>query len=412
MARIEPFKGVRPRKDLVRKVASPPYDVLSSEEAKVMTRGNNLSFLHIVKPEIDLPEGIDLYSDAVYEKARENFKIFREKGILEQDSNKHFYIYKQIWRDHVQVGLVAGASIQDYQDDVIKKHEHTREDKERDRMRHIEAVNANTGPVFLTFKKNDKVMMLFEKAMVKEPEYNFTSDDGVSHIFYLIDDERLISELRTTFEKIDCLYVADGHHRSASATKIKIKREKEDPGHTGDEEYNFFLSVIFPHDQMKILPYNRVVKDMNGMCKAELFHKISSLFTYEETDLTMPEEIHSFCMYVGEKWYLLKSKPGSFDSKDPVGSLDAAILQNNLLSPILSIENPRIDKRIDFIGGIRGTEELEKLVDTGKFKLAFSLYPTSIDELFKVADSGKTMPPKSTWFEPKLRSGLIVHLLD
>lgn len=412
MARIEPFKGLRPKKELAQKVASPPYDVLSSEEARKLAEANDLSFLHIIKPEIDLPVGTDLYSDDVYRKAKENFDRFISQGVLNQDSKKCFYLYKQLWRDHSQIGLVAGASAQDYQDGIIKKHELTRADKEKDRMRHIETLNANTGPVFLTFKQNEKVVSLFDEVMKGEPEYDFTSEDGVTHIFFKIEDDKLIEKFRNEFKKIDFLYVADGHHRSASATKIKTSREKGNPSHTGDEEYNFFLSVIFPHNQMKILPYNRVVKDMNGMCKAELFHKISSDFTYEETDLKTPESKHSFCMYVGEKWYLLKPKPGSFNQDDPVESLDVAILQNNLLSPILDIKDPRTDKRIDFIGGIRGTEELEKLVDSGKFKLAFSLYHTSIDELFKVADSGKIMPPKSTWFEPKLRSGLITHLLD
>ncbi len=411
MARIEPFKGLRPKKNLVEKVASPPYDVLNSKEARELAKGNEYSFLHIIKPEIDLDEGIDLYSDEVYEKAKENFIKFIKEGILFQDEKKKLYLYKQIWKDHTQIGLVAGASCQDYEDDVIKKHELTREEKEKDRMRHIETLNANTGPVFLTFKQKDSIDELFEKAMEKEPEYDFESDD-VRHIFYVIDDDNLINQIRDEFKKIDYLYVADGHHRSASATKIKIKRQKENPNHTGNEEYNFFLSVIFPHNQMKILAYNRVVKDMKGMCKAEFFKKISETFDYEETDSKVPEKPTEFCMYIEGKWYLLKAKDGSFDKNDPVNSLDVAILQNNLLDPVLDIKNPRKDKRIDFVGGIRGTEELEKLVDSKEYKLAFSLYPTTIEQLFKVADSGKIMPPKSTWFEPKLKSGLVVHLLD
>jgi len=412
MARIEPFRGLRPDPVIVKEVASPPYDVLNSEEAKKMAGSNENSFLHIVKPEIDLSPETDLYSDIVYETAKNNFRRFIETGILVQDQKRCFYIYKQVWGDHVQVGLVAGASTDDYQDDVIKKHEHTREDKERDRMRHIEALNANTGPVFLTFKENPSVVELMNQGMEQSPVYDFTSDDGVRHIFYVIEDDSAIRKISEAFNKVDFLYVADGHHRSASATKIKVKREKSNLSHTGNEEYNFFLSVIFPHNQMKILPYNRVVKDMNGMCKAELFHKISRKFTYEETDLSAPETNHTFCMFVSGKWYLLRAKDDSFDVDDPVNSLDAAILQNNILGPVLGIENPRKDNRIDFIGGIRGTEELERLVNNGDFKLAFSMYPTSIEELFRVADSGKTMPPKSTWFEPKLRSGLVTHLLD
>ncbi len=412
MARIEPFMGVRPRKDLAEKVASPPYDVLNSVEARELVKDNEFSFLHVVKPEIDLPVGTDLYSNEVYEKARENFNSFLKKGILVQDSKKYFYIYKQEWMGHVQAGIVAGASAQDYLNDRIKKHELTREDKEKDRMRHIRTLNANTGPVFLTFRDENNITELMDKCMEENPEYDFTTGDKVRHILYLVKDEGMIKSIKDSFEKTEYLYVADGHHRSASATNIKTEREKSNPSHTGDEEYNFFLSVIFPHNQMKILPYNRVLKDMNGMCKAELFLKLSERFVYEETVLKSPERKNEFCMYIDGKWYLLKSKEGSFDPGHPVESLDAAILQNNALDYVFGIKNPRKDKRIDFVGGIRGTEELEKLVDSKKFKVAFSLFPTSIDELFKVADSGNIMPPKSTWFEPKLRSGLITHLLD
>ncbi len=411
MARIEPFAGVRPVKKFADKVASPPYDVLNSIEARDLAKDNDYSFLHIVKPEIDLPENTNLYSDDVYEKARENFTRFMKKNILVQDKEKYFYIYKQIWNEHVQVGLVAGASARDYQDDVIKKHELTREDKEKDRFRHIQILNANTGPVFLTFKENKSVISLFKHCMEKEPEYDFVSDE-VRHIFYIVNEPELINSIRSEFKNIDYLYVADGHHRSASATKIKIEREEKNSGHTGDEEYNFFLSVIFPHNQMKILPYNRVVKDLKGMCKAEFFLKVSESFSYEETDLKTPVENRQFCLYIDGKWYLLKAKEGSYDKNNPVESLDASILQNNLLAPALGIGNPRKDKRVDFVGGIRGTEELESLVDSKKFKVAFSLFPTSIEELFKVADSGNIMPPKSTWFEPKLKSGLVTHLLD
>jgi uncharacterized protein (DUF1015 family) len=384
MARIEPFKGLRPRKDIVDEVASPPYDVLNSQEAREFAKGNNFSFLHIVKPEIDLPEETDPYSYEVYARAKENFERFQNEKIMIKDNKKNFYIYKQVWKENIQIGLVAGASAQDYQDDVIKKHEQTREDKEKDRMRHIETLNANTGPVFLTFKQKREIDDLFEKAMQEEPEYDF-----VSH-----------------------LYVADGHHRSASATKIKIKREKQNQNHTGKEEYNFFLSVIFPHNQMNILAYNRVVKDLRGLCKAELFYKISENFEYKETEKRVPDSRHEFCMYIEGKWYLLRAKKKSFDEKDVVESLDVSILHNNLLDPILGIKDPRKDERINFVGGIRGYEELEKLVDKGRYKLAFSLFPTTIDQLFHVADSGRNMPPKSTWFEPKLKSGLVTHLLE
>lgn len=412
MARIEPFKGIRPKKEFAARVAAPPYDVLNSKEARIITKKNELSFLRITKPEVDLPEGIDLYSDRVYEKAKENFAAFLNDGILIRDEKKNFYLYKQVWEDHVQVGLVAGASARDYQDEVVKKHEFTRPDKEQDRMRHIEALNANSGPVFLTFKQNNVITGLFEQAMKKEPEYDFVSDKGVRHIFYVVDEEDLIAKIKAEFAKIDYLYVADGHHRSAAGTNIKIKREKENKNHTGDEEYNFFLSVIFPHNQMNILPYNRVVKDIKRMCKAEFFLKVSEKFTYEETEKKTPGRCHEFCLYIDGKWYLLKAKPGSFSEQDPVASLDAAILQNNLLGPVLEIENPRTDKRIDFVGGIRGTGELERLVDKEGYKVAFSLPPTTIEQLFKVADSGNVMPPKSTWFEPKLESGLVIHSLE
>jgi uncharacterized protein (DUF1015 family) len=411
MARIEPFRGLRPGKDIAGQVASPPYDVLNSREAKALTANNKLSFLHITKPEVDLPEGIDLYSDEVYAKAKENFEFFIKEKILVQDQTKNFYIYKQVWRGHTQVGLAACASCQDYQDDIIKKHEFTREDKENDRMRHIRTLNANTGPVFLTYKQRDEIDALVERAMKKEPEYDFESNE-VRHIFYVVDDPGLVTAIKQAFAKVDYLYVADGHHRSASATNVKIERQQQNPNHTGDEEYNFFLSVIFPHNQMKILPYNRVVKDLCNMCKAEFFLEVSGKFDYEETDLKIPQKSGQYCLYIDGKWYLLKANEGSYNKDDAVASLDVAILQNNLLDPVLEIKNPRKDKRIDFVGGIRGTAELEKLVDNREYKIAFSLYPTTIEQLFKVADTGQVMPPKSTWFEPKLKSGLVIHLLD
>jgi uncharacterized protein (DUF1015 family) len=412
MARIEPFKALRPPTDIAHLVASPPYDVLSSEEARNLAADNPLSFLHIVKPEIDLPPATDLYSEAVYNQARENMQRFQRENTLVQDPQKRFYLYKQIWGDHTQVGLVAGASVQDYQDDVIKKHEHTRPDKENDRMRHIEALNANTGPVFLTFKQTREIDLLFDRAMEAGSEYDFTSKDGVRHIFYVISDTDIIEKMRTAFRELDTLYVADGHHRSASATRVKIKRQQENPGHSGDEEYNFFLSVLFPHNQMKILPYNRVVKSPEGLCKAEFFHTISRHFSYEDTGEKSPARPHEFGLYIGGKWYMLRALPASFKEDDPVSSLDVSILQDHILAPILGITDPRKDKRIDFVGGIRGTEELERRVDSGEFDMAFSLYPTTIEQLFAVADSGRVMPPKSTWFEPKLRSGLAVHLLS
>lgn len=412
MARIEPFRGIRPKKEFAAQVAAPPYDVLNSKEAAEITAKNKLSLLRITKPEVDLPPGVDLYSSQVYEKAKENFARFLDDGILFQDEKSNFYLYKQVWGQHEQVGLAAGVSAQDYQDDIIKKHEFTRPDKEQDRMKHIEALNAHSEPVFLTFKQKDVISALFDRALQVEPEYDFVCDKNVRHIFYVIGDRDLIEQIKSEFAKIDFLYVADGHHRSAAGTNLKIKREKENKNHTGSEEYNFFLAVIFPHNQMKILPYNRAVKDLNGLGKEEFFSMLAEKFTVVETALKTPLRNREFCMYFAGKWYLLKAREGSFDELDAVLSLDASILQNNLLNPILGIENPRTDKRIDFIGGIRGTGELERLVDEEGYKVAFSLFPITIEQLFKVADSGNVMPPKSTWFEPKLKSGLVIHSIE
>ena len=412
MARIEPFRGLRPRKDLAVKIAAPPYDVLSSEEARELAEGNPYSFLHVGKPEIDLPPGTDLYADEVYAKGKENFDRFVREGALRQDERKCFYIYKQIWGEHVQIGLVAGASCQDYQEDAIKKHELTREDKERDRQRHIETLNAQTGPVFLTYKEKKSIDKLIEQGMAGAPENDISTYDGVRHIFYVVDDEKLVTGLQKEFRKLDVLYVADGHHRSAAATRIKAKRQSENPAHTGDEEYNFFLAVIFPHRQMKILPYNRVVKDLNGLSGSDFLAHVSEHFTCEETQEKVPARPQEFCMYVASQWYRLRAKPGTFDTADAIASLDVSILQNHLLAPVLGIRDPRTDKRIDFVGGIRGTGELEKKVDSGLFAAAFSLRATTIEQLFAVADAGKIMPPKSTWFEPKLKDGLVSHRLD
>jgi uncharacterized protein (DUF1015 family) len=412
MARIEPFRGLRPRKDLAAKIAAPPYDVLSSEEAREMAKNNPYSFLHIGKPEIDLPVGTDLYADAVYEKGRENFTRFCQEKYLFQDQQKCFYIYQQIWGEHVQIGLVAGASCQDYFDNVIKKHELTREDKERDRQRHIETLNAQTGPVFLTYKERDAINRLIEKGMQKKPEYDFSTFDGVRHIFYVVEDRSLVAGIKEEFARLDFLYVADGHHRSAAASKIKVNRQKANPRHSGNEEYNFFLAVIFPHKQMKILPYNRVVRNLNGLSVAEFLARISENFDCSGTMNQVPLQLHEFCMYLDKKWYRLQAKPGTFAAADIIESLDVSILQKNLLDPLLGIENPRTDKRIDFVGGIRGTSELEKKVNSGEFQVAFSLRSTTIEQLFAVADGGKIMPPKSTWFEPKLKDGLVTHMLD
>jgi uncharacterized protein (DUF1015 family) len=412
MARIEPFRGVRPRPDIAHLVAAPPYDVLTSDEAREMAAGNPYSFLHIGKPEIDLPPGTDLYSDAVYAKGKENFLRFLSEGTIAPDRTRNFYIYKQLWGEHVQIGLVAAASSQDYLDNVIKKHELTRVDKENDRMRHIETLGAQTGPVFLTYRRKESIDTLMAEAMRRNPAYDITTADGVRHIFFVVDEAGLVLRIREAFAALDDLYVADGHHRSAAATRIKVKRDGLRPGRTGDEEDNFFLAVIFPHNQMKILPYNRVVRDLNGLDSEAFLARVGEKFQVRLSDRKSPIRSREFAMFLDGRWYSLEARTGTFDLTDPIRSLDVYILQENLLSPILGIADPRTDKRVDFIGGIRGTGELEKKVLAGQFRVAFSLYPTTIEQLFAVADGGQVMPPKSTWFEPKLKDGLVVHMID
>jgi len=412
MARIEPFRGVRPRKDIAPLVAAPPYDVLTSEEARDMAAGNPYSFLHIGKPEIDLPPGTALYSDAVYAKGKENFLRLLGEGTIAPDPTRNFYIYKQVWGEHVQVGLVAAASTQDYLDDVIKKHELTRPDKENDRMRHIETLGAQTGPVFLTYRRRETIDTLVAEGMKRDPEYDITTPDGVRQIFYVVDEEGLVLRVREAFAALDKLYVADGHHRSAAATRIKVKRDSERPGRTGDEEDNFFLAVVFPHNQMKILPYNRVVRDLNGLEPGAFLARVGEKFLVRPSERKSPERSREFAMFLDGRWHVIEARPGTFDPADPVRSLDVSILQDNLLAPVLGIADPRTDKRIDFVGGIRGAAGLEKKVLNGGFRVAFSMFATTIDQLFDVADGGRIMPPKSTWFEPKLKDGLVVHMID
>ena len=414
MVNVRPFRGLRPVPEKVGDVASPPYDVLNSEEARRLADGNPVSFLHVVKPEIDLPPSVDLYSEKVYEKGRENLDRLVSDGILIRDPEPAFYLYRLIMGEIEQTGLVAGASIEDYENDRIKKHELTRADKEADRIRHVDRLNANTGPVFLTYRARPEMDRMTERITESPPLYDFTGDDGVRHTLWKVDDPETLAGIEDLFERIDFLYVADGHHRSASGTAVGKQRREADPHHTGEEDYNYFLAVIFPHDRLNIMDYNRVVKDLNGLSPEEFLEKISDSFEIvEKTGPTpaRPRARHTFGMYLKGEWYLLKARPGCFDEGDPVQSLDVSILQNNLLSPVLGIENPREDDRIDFVGGIRGLEELARRVDEGE-AVAFALYPTSIEELMAIADAGKMMPPKSTWFEPKLRSGVIVHPLE
>lgn len=414
MVKIKEFRGLRPVAEMVEDVASPPYDVLNSQEAREMVREKPYSFLHVVKPEIDLPENISPYDEAVYRKGRANLDRFREEDILIQDLHPAFYFYRLIMGGITQIGLVAGASIEDYENDLIKKHELTRAKKEADRIKHIDTLDANTGPVFLTYRAREDMNSLTGDIMLGKPLYDFTAEDGIKHTFWKVDEPKLIERIREIFSEIDCLYVADGHHRSASGTIVGKQRREANPDHTGEEEYNYFLSVIFPDNQLYIMDYNRVVKDLNNHSPEEFLRLLSDNF---EVDIPAddtpyhPESRHNFGMYLDGKWYQITAKDGSFPEGDPVSSLDISILQNNVLSPILGIGDPRTDDRIDFVGGIRGLKELSRRVDEGE-AVAFALYPTSIEQLMAVAERGLMMPPKSTWFEPKLRSGIIVHLLD
>lgn len=412
MARIKPFRGLRPRGELAHKVASPPYDVLDSDEARQMAHGNPLSFLHVNKPEIDLPPSMDLYRDEVYAKGAENFKKLRDEGVFFQDPSPCLYVYQQKMGDHIQVGLVACASVEEYEQGLIKKHEHTRPDKEKDRARHIEALHAQAGPVFLTYRSSDEINKLVERVRFQDPEVDFVAPDGIAHTFFVVSQEEWIRKIVAAFGKILYLYVADGHHRSAAALRVRDAFKAKNPNHTGEEEYNFFLSVLFPHNQMKIMDYNRAVRDLHGLAPEAFLERIQENFVVEKSRKEKPRKRRTFTMIVGKEWYRLSCREGTFNEKDPVQSLDVSILQSNLLQPVLGIEDPRTDQRIHFVGGVRGLDHLERLVQEGSYQVAFVLYPTSMEELMAIADTGKVMPPKSTWFEPKLRSGLIVHLLE
>ncbi|MDP8236594.1 MAG: DUF1015 family protein [Candidatus Erginobacter occultus] len=414
MVKIRDFQALRPREDLADEVASPPYDVLDSREARQRARGKPYSFLHVVKPEIDLPEETDPYDGSVYLKGRENLDRMAADGVLIDDEEPGLYFYRQVMGDHSQTGLVACASIEDYENDRIKKHEHTRADKEADRIRHVETLNANTGPVFLTYPADREMNRLAEEIASTPPLYDFTADDGIRHTVWKVTGADRTEKIKGIFARLDRLYVADGHHRSASGVRVGQKRREANPTHTGAEEYNFFLAVLFPHDQLKIMDYNRVVKDLAGLSPEEFLKRIGGGFGVEPSPGNQPfrpAARHEFGMYLAGKWYQLTARPGSFPKDDPVKSLDVSILQENLLAPILKIGDPRKDKRIDFVGGIRGLGELARRVDGGE-AVAFALYPTSIEQLMAIADAGLIMPPKSTWFEPKLRSGLLIHRLD
>jgi len=408
MAKIKAFKALRPAKDVVQQVAELPYDVLDSNEARNIADGNEISFFHITKPEIDMGADINIYDESVYRAGSDNLSSFIEKGVMVKEDKAALYLYTQVMDGRDQTGLVACVSIDDYLENRIKKHELTREDKELDRTTHLDILNANTGPVFLLFNEKGDKRKLFEEGMKVKPENQFTAEDGIEHIVRKISDESLIKAFVEAF-KDEILYIADGHHRAASAVRVGEKRRKENPDFTGEEEFNSFLVVIFPHEQLNILAYNRAVKDLKGLSPDQFLDTLGEKFTVEKTGTKVPCGTREFSMYLENQWYTLKPE---FDvPSDPIDGLDVKILQDNLLDPTLGIKDPRKDTRISFIGGIRGTDELEKLVDSGACEVAFSMFPTTIEQLMKVSDVDGIMPPKSTWFEPKLRSGLFVHTL-
>jgi uncharacterized protein (DUF1015 family) len=415
MAILKPFKGLRPPVTIAGELASRPYDVLNSEEAREEAKGNPYSLLHIIKPEIDLPSDMDVHSQPVYDKARDNFKLFRDNGWLVPDEDALLYIYAQTMNGKTQYGIVGCAGVDDYMNGIILKHELTRKDKEEDRMKHVRITNANMEPVFFTYPavpEIDAIVSGFVKN--NKPIYDFTAADGVGHHFWVINDHKINDELVALFSRVPHTYVADGHHRTAAAALVGAEKRKNNPNHTGKEEYNYFLAVHFPDNQLSIIDYNRVVKDLNGLSPDEFIGKLSNVFTVEKrgSEICKPTHLHNFTMYLGGVWYSLTAKPGTFNDTDPIGVLDVTILSRLVLDEILGIKDLRTSTRIDFVGGIRGLGELVRRVDSGEMKVAFALFPVSMQQLIDIADSGNIMPPKTTWFEPKLRSGLVVHTLD
>ena len=411
MSVLRAFKAIRPTKENASRVAALPYDVMNSAEAAEMVKGNPVSFLHVDKAEIDLPEGTYIYDEKVYLKARENLDKLSEDGLCIQDEKPCLYIYRQIMNGRAQTGIVGCASIDDYMNNIIKKHEFTRADKEADRINHVDYCDANTGPIFLTYRGNDHIDSIIAKYTQGDPEYDFVTDDGITNTVWVIDTDEDITALSEAFADIPCLYIADGHHRAASAVKVGMKRREQNPDYNGSEEFNFFLAVYFRSDDLAIMDYNRLIADCNGKTKAEILDEISAVFDIEKKDATYhPEMKHTFGMYIDKEWYKLTAKNGTFDADDPVDRLDVSILQKNVITPVFGIEDPRTDKRIDFVGGIRGLGELERRCSLD-MQIAFSMFPTTLDDLMDIADAGKVMPPKSTWFEPKLLSGLFIHKL-
>jgi uncharacterized protein (DUF1015 family) len=414
MATIKPFRGIRPPKNLVEKVESRPYDVLESDEAREEAKGNEMSLYHIIKPEIDFPEGTSEYDPRVYEKAAQNFQMFQDKGWLVQDNDEHYYIYAQTMNGKTQYGLVVGAYVDDYLNGVIKKHELTRRDKEEDRMKHVRVNNANIEPVFFAYPDNSVLNSLIMRYAATEPVYDFIAPiDGFGHKFWVISDADDIKTITEEFRKMPSLYIADGHHRSAAAALVGAEKQKANPNHTGNEEYNYFMAVCFQASQLTILDYNRVVKDLNGLTSEEFLGALKKNFTVEDkgTDIYKPAKLHEFSLYLDGRWFALEAKEGTYNPDDAIGVLDVDISSRLILDEILGIKDLRSDKRIDFVGGLRGLGELKRRVDSGEMRMALALYPVSMQQIMDIADSGKIMPPKATWFEPKLRSGLVIHKL-
>ena len=414
MAIIKPFKGVRPPKNLVEQVASRPYDVLNSDEARKEAEGNEKSLYYIIKPEINFPVGTDEHEPKVYDKAAENFQLWQDRGWLVQDKKECYYVYAQTMNGKTQYGLCVGAYVDDYMTGKIKKHELTRRDKEEDRMKHVRINNANVEPVFFAYPHIDEVDAIVAKTVANAPEYDFVAPDGFGHHFWVIDDDATIARITELFAKLPAFYIADGHHRSAAAALVGDEKRRNNPNHRGDEEYNYFLAVCFPDNQLNIIDYNRVVKDLNGLTEEQFLAAIAENFIVEEkgTEIYTPNKLHNFSLYLGGKWYSLTAKEGTYDDKDPIGVLDVTISSNLILDKVLGLKDLRSDKRIDFVGGIRGLGELKRRVDSGEMKVALALYPVTMQQIIDIADTGNIMPPKTTWFEPKLRSGLIIHKLE
>ncbi|MDE5629788.1 MAG: DUF1015 domain-containing protein [Muribaculaceae bacterium] len=414
MAKVKPFRGIRPPKQMVTQVASRPYDVLNSEEARAEAEGNEKSLYHIIKPEIDFAPGTDEHHPDVYKKAVENFKAFQTNGWLVQDNKEHYYIYAQTMNGRTQYGIVVAANVADYMEGRIKKHELTRRDKEEDRMKHVRINNANIEPVFFAFPDNEPLEEIIRKVTAGEPEYDFVAPDGFGHHFWVIDDNDTIAAITAEFDKIPYLYIADGHHRSAAAALVGNEKALANPAHKGDEEYNYFLAVAFPASHLNIIDYNRVVKDLNGLSSDEFLKRLEKDFVVElkGTEIYAPADLHNFALYLGGNWYSLIAREGTYDDKDPIGVLDVTISSDLILRDIIGITDLRSDKRIDFVGGIRGLGELKRRVDSGEMAFALALYPVSMEQLMNIADTGNIMPPKTTWFEPKLRSGLVIHSLE